>query len=125
MDQRAGEFIITFPRAYHAGFNQGYNFAEAVNFAPADWVRIFFLKHFICIYDNCFNLIFLLQLPIGRDCIDHYSTLHRYCVFAHDELVCSMASHPDELNVGLSLATYEDFRRMIKSEFGMNQKEPK
>ena len=60
-DQHAGEFMVTFPRSYHAGFNQGYNFAEAVNFCTADWVRfwvLFFrILHFKKdhITDNCFN----------------------------------------------------------------------
>lgn len=91
-NQHAGEFVITFPRSYHAGFNQGYNFAEAVNFAPPDW------------------------LAIGRECVLHYSNLKRYCVFSHDELVCKMASTPDELDLTVAAATYQDMLRMVDLE---------
>ncbi|KAG8519295.1 Lysine-specific demethylase 4D [Galemys pyrenaicus] len=36
--QRAGEFMVTFPYGYHAGFNHGFNCAEAINFATPRWV---------------------------------------------------------------------------------------
>ncbi|XP_047906720.1 lysine-specific demethylase 4C isoform X1 [Anser cygnoides] len=36
--QEAGEFIITFPYGYHAGFNHGFNCAESTNFATIRWI---------------------------------------------------------------------------------------
>lgn len=37
--QEKGEFMITFPYAYHAGYNHGYNIAESTNFALPRWVE--------------------------------------------------------------------------------------
>ncbi|XP_027391069.1 lysine-specific demethylase 5C isoform X9 [Bos indicus x Bos taurus] len=91
-NQCAGEFVITFPRAYHSGFNQGYNFAEAVNFCTADW------------------------LPAGRQCIEHYRRLRRYCVFSHEELICKMAACPEKLDLNLAAAVHKEMFIMVQEE---------
>ncbi|XP_018581176.2 lysine-specific demethylase 5C isoform X1 [Scleropages formosus] len=91
-NQCAGEFVITFPRAYHSGFNQGYNFAEAVNFCTADW------------------------LPVGRSCIEHYRRLRRYCVFSHEELTCKMAACPEKLDLNLAAATHREMFSIVQEE---------
>lgn len=38
--QHQGEFMITFPYGYHAGYNLGFNCAESVNFALDSWLSI-------------------------------------------------------------------------------------
>ncbi|CAH7488179.1 Kdm5d [Phodopus roborovskii] len=91
-NQCAGEFVVTFPRAYHSGFNQGYNFAEAVNFCTADW------------------------LPAGRQCIEHYRRLRRYCVFSHEELICKMAAFPEKLDLNLAVAVHKEMFIMVQEE---------
>ncbi|XP_053506859.1 lysine-specific demethylase 5A isoform X6 [Ictalurus furcatus] len=96
-NQCAGEFVVTFPRAYHSGFNQGYNFAEAVNFCTADW------------------------LPMGRQCVAHYRRLQRHCVFSHEELLCKMAADPESLDVELAAAVCRELTEVIDEESRLRQ----
>ncbi|XP_033130490.1 probable lysine-specific demethylase JMJ14 isoform X3 [Brassica rapa] len=65
--QRSGEFILTFPKAYHSGFNCGFNCAEAVNVAPVDW-----LVH-------------------GQDAVEGYSKQRRKSSLSHDKLLLGAA----------------------------------
>uniref|UniRef100_A0A1I7UCM9 Lysine-specific demethylase rbr-2 n=1 Tax=Caenorhabditis tropicalis TaxID=1561998 RepID=A0A1I7UCM9_9PELO len=90
--QNAGEFVITFPRAYHAGYNEGLNFAEAVNFAPIDW------------------------LAKGRQCVESYSSVRRYLVFSHDELLFKMIEAMDKLGLSTTLATHDELKRVIEKQ---------
>ena len=38
--QHENEFVFTFPRGYHAGFNMDFNCAESINFAIDSWVDL-------------------------------------------------------------------------------------
>lgn len=67
MVQNAGEYVLTFPRAYHAGFNCGFNCAEAVNVAPVDW-----LAH-------------------GQNAVELYSKETRKTSLSHDKLLLGAA----------------------------------
>ncbi|CAL0299970.1 unnamed protein product [Lupinus luteus] len=65
--QNPGEFVLTFPRAYHSGFNCGFNCAEAVNVAPVDW------------------------LPHGHVAIELYREQGRRTSISHDKLLLGAA----------------------------------
>ncbi|XWS49520.1 hypothetical protein CRYUN_Cryun12cG0010000 [Craigia yunnanensis] len=65
--QNPGEFVITFPRAYHSGFSHGFNCGEAVNFAIGDW------------------------FPLGAVASFRYAHLNRVPLLPHEELLCKEA----------------------------------
>ncbi|XP_059434772.1 lysine-specific demethylase JMJ13-like [Corylus avellana] len=65
--QMPGEFVITFPRAYHAGFSHGFNCGEAVNFASGDW------------------------FPMGELARQRYALLNKIPMLPYEELLCNEA----------------------------------
>ena len=80
VDQRAGQFVLTFPQAYHAGFNHGFNFNEAVNFAPVDWE------------------------PWGAMGVERLQAFRRHPCFSHDELLMTAADRDPSIATAKWLA---------------------
>ena len=90
LDQRAGQFVITFPQAYHAGFNHGFNFNEAVNFAPTDWE------------------------PFGQAGVERLQEFRRQPCFSHDELLMNAAAR--DLSIKTAKWLGPALRRMCERE---------
>jgi len=82
--QYEGEFVVTFPRAFHGGFSLGPNVGEAVNFATHDWISY------------------------GADAKERYRSFSRPAVFSHDRLTFTMAHHLHELH------SYSTCRLLLK-----------
>ncbi|GAB4836091.1 hypothetical protein Ancab_001008 [Ancistrocladus abbreviatus] len=77
--QNPGEFVLTFPRAYHSGFNCGFNCAEAVNVAPLDW------------------------FPHGQTAVELYREQRRKTTISHDKLLLGAAKEAVKANWELNL----------------------
>ncbi|KAF5175251.1 Lysine-specific demethylase 5b [Thalictrum thalictroides] len=89
--QEPGNFVITFPRSFHGGFNLGLNCAEAVNFAPADW------------------------LPHGGCGAELYRLYHKPAVLSHEELLC-VAAKRSECNDEVSPFLKKELLRIFNKE---------
>lgn len=62
-------FIVTFPKAFHAGFSYGFNVGEAVNFATPDWFKQ------------------------GTEADERYRMFARSSVFSHQRLLFTLLHH--------------------------------
>jgi hypothetical protein len=97
--QEEGEFVITFPRAYHAGFSHGCNIGEAVNFATSGWI------------------------PYGRRAINRYRVLPvvKRSVIQHEQLLFELAGATQAGPIVLTQVRAE--LRHVRDEYSAKVKE--
>lgn len=99
MLQHEGEFIITFPRAFHGGFSLGPNIGEAVNFATHDWIAY------------------------GADASERYRSFSRPAVFSHDRLTFTMANHLEDQKVYANCRLLlVELERVVEEEIRLRNK---
>lgn len=94
--QQPGDIILTFPKAYHSGFSEGFNCNEAVNFVLPNWI------------------------DFGRECVEMYRTYGRLSIFSHDRFVFHFGStqNLDEYTVDDCEILLKELRRLFHEERG-------
>jgi JmjC domain, hydroxylase/jmjN domain/C5HC2 zinc finger len=97
--QYPGEFVITFPRAYHCGFSYGPNIGEAVNFATYPWISY------------------------GADANERYRFYQRPAVFSHERLAWIVAHHveQDMTNAADCAVLYQEIQRIVRNELQLRE----
>ncbi|SCU77510.1 LADA_0A00826g1_1 [Lachancea dasiensis] len=94
--QYPGEYIVTFPKCYHSGFNTGYNFNEAVNFTLDLW------------------------LPYGVEATRDYIHTGKRCVFDMWELMLTVLveyiENPKKFDEALVRKCHAELLRMFNQE---------
>ena len=97
--QYPGEYVVTFPRAFHGGFSLGSNIGEACNFATHDWISF------------------------GADANERYRSFARPAVFSHDRLTFTMAYHLEEQQTYASCKLLlDELKRVVEEELELREK---
>ncbi|KAL4433266.1 hypothetical protein ABPG77_003314 [Micractinium sp. CCAP 211/92] len=89
-----GSFVVTMPDAYHSGFNCGFNVAEAVNFAPSNWI------------------------PYGTDVAEKYRATGKPLTLSHDALLVTLVKAAEHKPAGQPSADGTDSSSAIEPALG-------
>jgi len=71
--------MITFPYAYHAGYNLGYNCAESTNFASERWIE--YGKHCTMVFTAFFAILLNLLSLLGCEYTNYTDLLVTFLFF--------------------------------------------
>ncbi|XP_058515402.1 uncharacterized protein LOC131478857, partial [Ochotona princeps] len=96
VEQKENEFIMLWPRTYHAGFNAGFNCNEACNFAPASW------------------------LPWGHRSIYSYRFMRSTCIPFH-QLLLRAACNAGGLAASQLLHMCQALLRLLHEEYALRR----
>ncbi|CAN0209912.1 unnamed protein product, partial [Scytosiphon promiscuus] len=91
LQQHPGQFVVTFPKAYHGGFSYGFNCGEAVNFAVPDWIAY------------------------SRESTEAYRSASRMAALSHDKMVATLTMYLPDHDIKGCLVVSE-LRRIYKEE---------
>ncbi|XBW35248.1 hypothetical protein QEN19_000812 [Hanseniaspora menglaensis] len=94
--QHPGEYIITFPKCWHFGFNSGINHNEAVNFILPNWIPFAIEADKVYKRDKRKNVFDIYKL-IEKNIILNNDTAYSEAFFNHTKLLSKELNRVEEI----------------------------